>query len=95
MYIIHPNTTDRRVFYAPQTNVVFFWGIDEDKFTKLAPEFFSAISKSDACLGYIWGEVQARSMSDTSGNLKLGRGGIVSSRSRSKSKGPPLMFADD
>ena len=84
LYVIHPNTNDRRVFYAPQTNVVVFWGIDEDKFSKLAPEFFTSIAKSDSCIGYIWGEVQPPALSDKSRNLELGRCGIMISGWRSK-----------
>lgn len=53
LYVIYPNTPDRRVFYAPQTNVVLFYGIDEDKFAAKAPEFFTAIAKSDSCIGYV------------------------------------------
>ena len=84
LYIIHPSTTDRSVLYAPQTNVVFFWGIDEDKFEKLAPEFFTAIAKSDACLGYVWGEIQPPVLSDKSGNAALGRGGVMISGWKSR-----------
>ena len=32
LYVIYPSTSDRSVLYAPQTNVVFFYGIDRDKF---------------------------------------------------------------
>lgn len=53
LYVIYPTTPDRRIFYAPQTNVVFFYGIDEDKFAEKAPEFFMSIAKSDSCLGYV------------------------------------------
>ena len=84
LYVIHPTTTDRRVLYAPQTNVVFFYGIDEDEFAKLAPEFFTAIAKSDSCLGYIWGEVEPTVLSDTSKNLDLGKCGIMISGWRSR-----------
>ena len=77
LYIIHPHTSERRVFYAPQTNVVLFYGIDEDKFAELSPEFFTAIAKSDSCLGYIWGEVETPALSDRSGNLQLGKCGIM------------------
>ena len=84
LYVIHPNTVDRRIFYAPQTNVVFFWGIDEEKFAKLAPEFFTSIAKSDACVGYIWGEVQPPALSDKSHHLDLGKGGIMISGWRSR-----------
>lgn len=82
-YLITPNTTSRSILYAPQTNVVFFWGIDEEKFSQFAPEFFTAISKSDACLGYIWGEVQS-SMSDKSGHFALGKGGVMISGWKSR-----------
>ena len=84
LYVIHPNTNDRRVLYAPQTNVVFFYGIDEDKFVPLASEFFTAIAKSDACLGYIWGEIQEPVLSDKSGNAALGKGGVMISGWRSR-----------
>ena len=84
LYVIYPNTSARHIFYTPQTNVVLFWGIDEDKFAKLAPEFFTSIAKSDSCIGYIWGEVQPPALSDKSGNLKLGRCGIMISGWRSR-----------
>ena len=84
LYVIHPNTTDRRVFYAPQTNVVLFYGIDEDKFANLGPEFFTSIARSDSCIGYIWGEVQPPALSDKSGNLELGKCGIMISGWRSR-----------
>jgi len=60
IHVIYPSTTDRSVLYAPHTVVVFFYGIDEDKFEKLAPEYFTAVANSDSCLGYIWGEIQPR-----------------------------------
>jgi hypothetical protein len=60
IHVIFPSTTDRSVLYAPHTVVVFFYGINENKFEKVAPEYFTAIAKSDSCLGYIWGEIQPR-----------------------------------
>ena len=84
LYVIYPNTPDRSILYAPQTNVVFFYGIDEDKFAQFAPEFFTAISKSDSCLGYIWGEFQAPFLSDASKNMELGKSGIMISGWRSR-----------
>ena len=84
VYIMHPHTSDRRVFYAPQTNIVLFYGIDEDKFAELSPEFFTAIAKSDACIGYIWGEVEAPALADKSANLTLGKCGIMISGWRSR-----------
>ena len=84
LYVINPHTPDRSVLYAPQTNVVFFYGIDEDKFAELAPEFFAAISNSDACVGYIWGEFQPPYLSDASRNMEMGKGGIMISGWRSK-----------
>lgn len=69
---IVPSTASRRVFYAPQTNVVFFWGIDREKFAKVSPEFFTAIASSDACLGYIWGEVLKPVLADPEGKTSLG-----------------------
>jgi hypothetical protein len=83
-YFITPSATDRKVFYAPQTNVVFFWGIDEDKFAELAPEFFTAIAKSDSCVGYIWGELRPPHLADPSGNGALGVGGVMISGWTSK-----------
>ena len=76
-YIIHPHNSDRRIFYAPQTNVVLFYGIDEDKFAELYPDFFTSIAKSDSCVGYIWGEIQPPAIADNSGNLHLGKCGIM------------------
>ena len=84
LYVIHPNTSDRHVFYAPQTNIVLFYGIDEDRFAELAPEFFTAIAKSDACLGYIWGEFQKPFPADSSHHMKLGKGGIMISGWKSR-----------
>ena len=83
---ITPCTTSRRVFYAPQTNVVFFWGIEQEKFAKVSPEFFSAIANSDACLGYIWGEVLPPVLADPQGKMKLGSGigGVMISGWRSR-----------
>jgi hypothetical protein len=75
LYIMHPNTSDRRVF---------FYGIDEDKFAELAPEFFTAIVKSDACLGYIWGEFQKPFLADPSHHMELGKGGIMISGWKSR-----------
>jgi hypothetical protein len=84
LYVIYPTTKDRSVLYAPQTNVVFFYGINEDKFAELAPEFFSAIANSDSCIGYIWGEFQPPFLSDASRNMKMGKGGIMISGWRSR-----------
>lgn len=71
---IAPCTTSRRALYAPQTIVVFFWGIEQEKFGKVAPEFFSSIANSDGCLGYIWGEVLPPVLADPLGKMKLGSG---------------------
>lgn len=84
LYIISPNTPDRRVLYAPQTNVVFFWGIDEDAFRSKQDEFFTAIEQSDACVGYIWGEIQQPVLSDKRGYAALGRGGVMISGWKSR-----------
>jgi quinol monooxygenase YgiN len=84
LYFIYPHTPDRHILYAPQTNVVFFYGIDEDMFAELAPEFFTAIEKSDSCLGYIWGEIEWPAREDSSGHEKLGKGGVMISGWRSK-----------
>lgn len=84
LYVIYPHTPERHVLYAPQTNVVFFYGIDDAKFAQHAPEFFTAIEKSDACVGYIWGEIQPPARADTSGNMALGKGGVMISGWRSK-----------
>ncbi|KAF1999520.1 hypothetical protein P154DRAFT_436980, partial [Amniculicola lignicola CBS 123094] len=75
--VILPTTGGRSVFFAPDVHIVTFWGIDDDKWTKLAPEWFSAIANSDACTGYIFGEVQPNPLSDVSGNAALGRGAIM------------------
>jgi hypothetical protein len=84
LYVIYPHTPDRHVLYAPQTNVVFFYGIDEDKFAHLAPEFFTAIEKSDSCVGYIWGEIQPPAREDSSKHMALGKGGVMISGWRSR-----------
>ena len=84
VYIIRPQTTNRSILYAPQTNVVTFWGIDDEKFARLGPEFFTAIARSDACLGYIWGIVEPPATWETSGNLALGKAGIMISGWRSR-----------
>lgn len=87
VWVIHPNTNERtRVYYAPYTVVFFFWGIKEDEWTKLAPEFFASIAKADACTGYIWGEVDKPVLSDPSGYSELGskKGGVMISGWRSK-----------
>jgi hypothetical protein len=63
--------------YAPQTNVVFSYGIDEGPFSELAPEFFTVIAQSDVCLGHIWGEIEPPVLADASGNAALGKGGIM------------------
>ena len=87
VYVIHPNTNDRnKVYYAPYTTVTFFWGIQEDKWTDVAPEFFAAVAKSDGCTGYIWGEVDTPILADFDGNASLGSGkcGILITGWRSK-----------
>ena len=84
LYVMYPQTPDRHVLYAPQTNVVFFFGIDEDKFAELAPEFFTSIEKSDACLGYIWGEIQLPARNDSSKHMELGKGGVMISGWKSR-----------
>lgn len=84
LYVISPNTPDRRVLYAPQTNVVFFWGIDEDAFRSKQDEFFTAIEQSDSCVGYIWGEIQQPVLSDKRGYAALGKGGVMISGWKSR-----------
>jgi hypothetical protein len=87
VYVIHPNTNDRnKVYYAPYTTVTFFWGIDEEKWTDVAPEFFAAVANSDASTGYIWGEVDKPILADFDGNASLGSGkiGILITGWRSK-----------
>ena len=87
VWVIHPNTNERtRVYYAPYTVISFFWGIKEDQWTKLAPEFFASIAKADASTGYIWGEVDKPVLSDPSGYSDLGskKGGVMISGWRSK-----------
>jgi hypothetical protein len=83
-YVIYPKTPERSVLYARQTNVVFFHSINEDKFAERAPEFVTAIAKSDSCIGYVWGELQAPYLSDASKNMKLGKGGVMISGLRSR-----------
>ena len=86
VYVIVPNTTEHtKVYYAPYTAVFFFWGINEDEFTKLAPEFFASIARSDATTGYIWGEVEFPVLSDPTGLSKLGsKAGVLITGWRSK-----------
>ncbi|KAK0763308.1 hypothetical protein N5P37_004295 [Trichoderma harzianum] len=89
VYVIHPNTNDRtKVYYAPYTTVTFFWGIDEEKWTDVAPEFFAAVAKSDSCTGYIWGEVDKPILADFNGYASLGSGkcGILITGWRSKAQ---------
>lgn len=81
---ITPSTASRRAIYAPQTHVVFFWGIKPAEFASLSPEFFSAIANSDGCLGYIWGEVLLPVLADPLDKMKLGDGGVLISGWRSK-----------
>lgn len=84
--MIQPNTTEHiKVYYAPYTAVFFFWGIDEDEFKKLAPEFFASIARSDANTGYIWGEVEHPVLSDPTGLSQLGsKAGVLITGWRSK-----------
>jgi hypothetical protein len=84
LYVIYPHTPDRHILYAPEVHVVFYFGIDDDKFAELAPEWFTAIEKSDSCVGYIWGEIQPPAREDSSGNMVLGKGGVMISGWRSK-----------
>ena len=87
VFVIHPNTNERtRVYYAPYTVIHLYWGIKEDEWTKLAPEFMAAVAKSDACTGYIWGEVDKPVLSDPNGYSKLGsgKGGVLASGWRSR-----------
>jgi quinol monooxygenase YgiN len=84
LYVISPTTGDRHVLYAPQTNVVFFWGIEEDAFRAKQDEFCTAIELSDGCLGYIWGEIQNPVISDKSGYAALGKGGVMISGWKSR-----------
>ena len=86
LYVIYPHTPARHILYAPQTNVVFFYGIDDALFAKYAPEFFTAIEKSDSCLVYIWGEIQPPARADPDNNLSLGKGGVMISGWRSKAE---------
>ncbi|PNP37115.1 hypothetical protein TGAM01_v201416 [Trichoderma gamsii] len=87
VYVIHPNTNDRnKVYYAPYTTVAFFWGIDEEKWTEVAPEFFASVAKSDGCTGYIWGEIDKPVLTDYEGLASLGSGkcGVFAAGWRSK-----------
>lgn len=87
VYVIHPNTNERtRVYYSPYITISFFWGINEDLWPSLAPELFAAVTKSDACNGYIWGEIDKPVLSDPSGFSELGSGrcGVLVAGWRSK-----------
>lgn len=84
LYVIYPNTPDRSVLYAPQTNIVFFYCINEDKFAKFDPEFLTAIAKSDCCIGYVGGEFQAPYSSDVSKTMQLGKGSVMFNGWRSR-----------
>lgn len=66
--------------------MAFFWGIKEEEFSELAPEYFAALTRSPACNGYIWGEIQKPVLSDPSGNTEIGSGkcGVLASGWRSK-----------
>ena len=72
--------------YAPHTVVAFFWGIVPEEFSKLAPEYFATVAKSDSCKGYFWGEIEYPILSDPSGNSKIGSGigAVMASGWRSK-----------
>ena len=72
------------MLYAPQTNVVFFWGIDEVAFRAKQDEFFTAIEQSDGCIDYIWGEIQDPVISDTSGYAAFRKGGVMISGWKSR-----------
>jgi hypothetical protein len=74
------------VYYSPDVHIVLFWGIKDDAWTKLAPEWFASIATSDSCNGYIWGEVAHPVLADPRGNSKLGSGrhGVMISGWRSR-----------
>jgi hypothetical protein len=84
LYVIRPTTNQRQALYAPHTQIVFFYGIEEDIFAKLAPHYFTAIAHSDSCLGYIWGEIEHPILSNTSGNASLGRSCVMISGWKSR-----------
>jgi hypothetical protein len=84
LFVIRPSTNHRQALYAPHTQIVFFYGIEEDAFAKLAPRYFTAIAHSDSCLGYIWGEIEHPILSNTSGNASLGRSGVMISGWKSR-----------
>jgi hypothetical protein len=63
---------------------VFFFGVDEDKFVKLAPEFFTTIESRNLAWGYIWGELQPPARNDSSKHMDLGKWGVMISGWRSR-----------
>jgi hypothetical protein len=77
LFVIRPSTNQRQAIYAPHTQIVFFYGIEEDLFAQLAPQYFTAIAHSDSCLGYIWGEIEHPILSNKSGNASLGRSAVM------------------
>lgn len=84
LFVIRPSTNRRDAIYAPHTQVLFVYGIDEDAFAQKAPEYFTAIANSDSCVGYIWGEIEPPILSNKTGNASLGRSGIMISGWKSR-----------
>lgn len=84
LFVIRPSTNQRHAIYAPHTQIIFFYGIDEDKFAQLSPEYFTAVAHSDSCVGYIWGEIEHPILSNKSGNASLGRSGVMISGWKSR-----------
>jgi len=87
VYVIHPNTNNHQpVYYAPYTTVTFFWGIREEQWQELSRELFAAVSKSDACTGIIYGEIEKPILSDPTGLTEVGSGVSVIMAAGWKSK---------
>lgn len=84
LFVIRPSTNRRDALYAPHTQVVFIYGINESSFAQKAPEYFTAVANSDSCVGYIWGEIEQPILSNKSGNASLGRSGIMISGWKSR-----------
>lgn len=75
VYVIHPNTHERKnVYFAPYVSVTFFWGIDDDKWGPAAKKLFVAVEKCEATTSLFWGEIDKPVLSDPSGFADLGGG---------------------
>ena len=75
VYVIHPNTDERKnVYFAPYNSVFFFWGIKEDQWGPVAKRLFAEVEKNEHTNGLIWGQIEKPVLSDPSGFSELGSG---------------------